>query len=106
MEATSMILVVFYWDCGRMGDVSGLFVCTQEQLDSAINKYVYLGEVLGKHSEICGILKPKNIKIISADKEKIQWLIDAVGCEMYENTYTISGYNPLNYIDEGYVDDE
>ena len=101
-----MILVQFYWDCGRMGDIDGLFVCTKEQLDSAIGKHVYLGEALGKYSDISGALKAEDVKILSEDKEKIQWLIDVISCAIYQDTYSICGYNPLNYIQEEYTDDD
>ena len=30
---TKKLLAYFFWDCGRMGDVDGIFVTTQEELD-------------------------------------------------------------------------
>lgn len=87
------ILVEFFWDCGRMGDVIGLFVTTQKDLDEAYGKEVYFGEILGKHSDVYGTFEEKDIKVISEDSIFIEQLTHLLGDD-------ISGYNPLNYIFE------
>lgn len=84
----------FYWDCGRMGSVEGLFISTDDEVKLAIGKYVYLGEVLGKHSEVCGTLDAEDIDVISDDQEKITWLRSIFG----DN---VSGFNPLDYTNYG-----
>lgn len=84
----------FKWDCGRMGYVRGLFVCTQAELDTALGREVYFGEILGKHSEIYGTLGEEDLTLVSEDQEKIQWLVEVIGSP------TISGYNPLEYLPE------
>lgn len=94
-------LVSFYWGCGRIGHVEGLFVCEKEELEKAIGKQVYLGEVLGKHSEIYGALEREDVTILSENQEKIEWLLSVCG-----NNDTISGYNPLYYLREEYEEDE
>lgn len=86
-------------DCGRMGFVEGLFICTQEEVDNAIGRNVYFGEILGKHSEICGTLDASEIDCISEDQEKVEWLFNLLG-------HSVSGYNPLEYIEEEYEEDE
>ena len=53
----------FFWDCGRQGDVTGLFVCDKEKVESFIGKEVYFGEILGKHSEVYGSLDKKDLTI-------------------------------------------
>ena len=88
---TKKLLVQFFWDCGRMGDVDGIFVTTQEELDKAYGKEVYFGEILGKHSEVYGTLEEKDITVLSDDQEFITKFVEIVG----ENP---SGYNPLSYI--------
>ena len=88
---TKKLLVQFFWDCGRMGDVDGIFVTTQEELDKAYGKEVYFGEILGKHSEVYGTLEEKDITVLSDDQEFITKFVEIVG----ENP---SGYNPLDYI--------
>lgn len=93
-------LVSFYWNCGRMGSVEGLFVCEKEELENAIGKQVHLGEALGKHSEICGALEKEDVKILSEDQEKIEWLLSVCG-----GKDSISGYNPLHYLPEEYEEE-
>ncbi len=90
----------FYWDCGRMGDLDGLFVATQEAIDKVIGNEIYFGEVLGKHSEIYGVLEDKDLTEIKINEEAIDEIVAAVGSD------TISGYNPLAYYYEGRYSDE
>lgn len=92
------LIVEFFWECGRQGSLGGLFVCTQQQLDSVLGKEVYFGEVLGKHSEVYGTVEPEDIKILSKDQEFIAKFIEIIG------DGTISGYNPLDYYEE--IDEE
>ena len=82
----------FHWDCGRQGDVTGLFVADAEEIENAIGMRVYFGEILGKHSEVYGELEEDDIEVISEDQEKIDWLIGLM------DGWTISGYNPLHYL--------
>lgn len=89
----SKILVRFHWDCGRMGDVSGLFITTDEALNKGYDKRVYFGEILGKHSEVYGTLERKDIEYVSEDQEFIEKLEALLGTD-------ISGYNPLDYIND------
>ena len=92
------VIVDFCWDCGRMGDVEGLFVTTKETLQAALGKEVYFGEILGKHSEIYGTLEKDDVEILTDDQEFIEKFIEIMG------DGTISGYNPLEYI--SYDDDD
>lgn len=85
----------FYLDCGRMGSLDGLFVASPEEVEAAIGKEAYFGEVLGKHSEISVIVLEENITLVSDDQDKVEWLVEVTG----GNT-TISGFNPLEYIEE------
>jgi hypothetical protein len=92
-ELSNRLLVRFEWDCGRMGTVEGLFVATQEELDKAYGKHVYFGEILGKHSDIDGTLTVEDITVVSEEQWFIAKLVALLGS-------TISGYNPLSYIEE------
>lgn len=84
-------LFSFYWDCGRSGFVEGNFVADEEKLNSAIGKLIVFGEVLGKHSEIQGVLELSDISMISDDQTKI-------AC--FESLFPKgTGYNPLDYIE-------
>ncbi len=80
----------FYWDCGD-GDVRGLFTATQKDIDNAIGKEVYFGEVCGSHSEIYGILKEGDIKEINCPVDFPSQCNQIIGD---------FGYNPLDFIDD------
>ena len=95
-------LYSFYVDCGRMGSLDGLFIATQEEVDKAIGKEMYFGEVLGKHSDVQGTLGAHEITLVSSDQDKVEWLLGLLGT-------CVSGFNPLEYIsqdDEDYDEDE
>jgi len=64
-------LYKFMWDCGRMGDVEGIFAATDEVIQNAIGKRVYFGEILGKHSEIYGDLGDGDLTELTDDQEFI-----------------------------------
>ena len=77
----------FYWDCGRQGKVEGLFKATKEEVENAIGKEVYFGEILGKHSEVYGTIEEGEIELVSDDPIEVM-------------SATESGYNPLEYLSE------
>lgn len=81
----------FYWYCGRMGNIEGLFVATEEEIRKAIGKDVYFGEIFGKYSEIYGTLHENDFEKIDIDPETVEKVTKYLG----ENW---SGYNPLDYI--------
>lgn len=85
-------LYSFYWDCGRSGGLSGLFIAEESEVQKILGKEVYFGEVLGKHSEIYGTVDIDDIEEVSSDTEKVEWLENLLGS-------TISGYNPLDYFE-------
>lgn len=79
-----------HYDCGRMGELTGLFVAEKEQIKWLIdsNLEVYFGEVLGKHSEIYGPLEEGDISIVTEEKSAIDLILD----------HDLSnGFNPLDY---------
>lgn len=87
-------LYSFHWYVRRMGDVKGLFIADESDVAAAIGKRVYFGEILGKHSEIYGTLSEEDLTVKSDDADFIDKLREVIGSD------TISGYNPLAYIDE------
>lgn len=87
-------LYKFSWDCGRMGEVDGLFVAESEDLDKAIGKTIYFGEILGKHSEVYGDLEEGDCEVITDDPQVIK---------IFEDHNISSGYNPLDYLQEDQV---
>ena len=84
-------LYKFYWDCGRQGHVRGIFIAEEEKIKEAIGKQVYLGEILGKHSEVFGSLEEKDLTILTDDEDFIK---------RFEELKCSSGYSPLNYLNE------
>ena len=85
-------LYKFSWDVGRMGEVEGLFIADEEKVEEMIGSDVYFGEILGKHSEIFGTLDKEDLEIKSDDESFVSKLKSLLGT-------SISGYNPLEYID-------
>lgn len=79
------VLYKFYWDCGRQGDVEGIFKAKKSFIESVIGNNVYFGEILGKHSDVYGTLGEEDLEIISEDPIVVM------------NTHE-SGYNPLEYM--------
>jgi len=92
-------LYKFYWDCGRQGDVEGLFFANEENVKSAIGREVYFGEILGKHSEVYGTLDKGDLEVIDLPNDVVELLIGKLGSNL-------SGYNPLDYIEEEYEDED
>ena len=89
-------LYSFYWDCGRMGGLDGIFIAEESEVKAIIGKEIYFGEVLGKHSEICGTLDEDDIVVKTDDQAFIKQLHEIMDCN------TISGFNPLDYHEEEY----
>ncbi len=75
-------------DCGRMGNLEGVFVAEKSHIDYIINKKldIYFGEVLGKHSEISGVIDESEIKMVSDNPEVVK---------VIEENDLSSGFNPL-----------
>ena len=92
-------LYSFYWDCGRMGDLQGLFIAEESEVQKILGKEVYFGEVLGKHSEVSGTVDDEDIEVKSEDQEKVEWLENLLGS-------TVSGYNPLDYYEPSEDEEE
>lgn len=76
------------FDCGRMGNLEGVFVADIEDVECLVNNKisVYFGEVFGKHSEIYGCVTESEIKQITTDENVIK-VVGEYGLE--------SGYNPF-----------
>ena len=90
----------FYWDCGRSGDLSGIFVADKASVERIIGKEVYFGEVLGKHSEVYGTIEAKDIELKSDDQAFIAQF-EAIMGKDFEN-----GFNPLGYYDDTEADED
>jgi hypothetical protein len=80
----------FNADCGRSGNLEGVFIATKQQVNKLISSKieVYFGEVLGKHSEIFGVIAKKEIIFLTDDIQAVEVV------EKYDLT---NGFNPFNY---------
>lgn len=83
----------FKWDCGRMGDLTGMFVADSADVKNIIGKRVYFGDVLGKHSDVEGTVKSVDFTLETDDQEFIAKFEDIFGEDF------ATGYNPLDYYD-------
>lgn len=94
----------FHWCCGRQGDLNGLFVADDSTIEQVFGAELYFGEVLGKHSEVCGTLEPGDITALEATEEEILVIIRILQprpCwKGLDTCLTLSGYNPIAYIPE------
>ena len=81
----------FHADCGRMGHLESIFVAEEEEVKDVIGRDVYFGEVLGKHSEVGGVIEENEITVLSDDQDFVKKFIEIMG------DGTISGHNPLDY---------
>ena len=92
-------LYAFHWDCGRMGELDGLFVATDEVIEIIVGKVVNFGEVLGKHSDVYGTLKDSDLRVSSEDPAVIAW---------FEREFKYGfGHQPISQLrDEGGLTDE
>lgn len=79
------------FDCGRSGSLRGVFIEEKELVDALIESRieVYFGEVLGKHSEVCGPIEENEITLVSDSSE----VISIIEWHDLEN-----GYNPFKYL--------
>lgn len=82
----------FHWYCGRMGDLNGLFLADDAEIDAMVGKYAYFGEVLGKHSEIDGTLEQGDLTLSSSDPAVVDWFQREFGGSFGHNPREAIGY--------------
>ncbi len=84
----AVALYRFHWDCGRHGELEGIFLADPKDIPKIIGQVLEFGEVLGKHSDIRGLLEEGEIELVSADPGVIQVV----------HTYGLTnGFNPFDY---------
>jgi hypothetical protein len=98
---SNLQLVRFCQDYGRMGDVEGLFITTEDKMKQIMGTEVYFGEILGKHSSVSVTIDEEVIEIMSEKQDFINEMLDELGGrDIFElvGYCTISGHNPFDYI--------
>jgi len=91
----------FYWDWGRSGHLEGWFLSDDQTVQSVLGQRVNFGEVLGKHSEVCGNLSQGDIRLVTNSPDLVSAFqrIIQLSERNYEKPNCVSiGYNPLDYI--------
>lgn len=73
----------------RGGCIESVFAATDDEIIKIKSKTIYLGEVLGKHSEISVDIEDDELEILSEDQGFIA---------QFEKIIGDTGYNPLKYL--------
>lgn len=83
-------LYKLHFDCGRNGELYGLFVAEKDDMDELMDSgdKIYFGEVLGKHSEVMGPIEDCDVTFITSD-EKVIAVVEHYKLEV--------GFNPFHY---------
>ncbi len=74
------------WDL-YYGKLYGIFLAADKEVKSLIGKELYMGEVNGKHSEVCWMVEDGDIELFSDDEYVISCIKSF-------------GYNPFDYLGE------
>lgn len=82
----------FYRDYGRSGDLEGTFIADSADVAKVVGKYIYFGEVLGKHSEVAFTIQPDDIWLKTNDQAFIATFEEIMGVGWS------SGHNPLEHL--------
>jgi hypothetical protein len=88
--------------CRRNGTLYVLFIAKRETVQEALGQEVYFGEVLGKHSEISGLLDDGDIRELTTDPQQVAlfkqlFRVQEEG-EKDPQGIDLLGYNPLRYL--------
>lgn len=78
------------FDCGRQGQLEGIFIADVKFVDYLIENDIYVdfGEVLGKHSDICGTVGKDEIEFVT-DNHEVLTIVKGFDLE--------NGHNPFEY---------
>lgn len=85
------VVAMFRWDCGRHGELSSVFTCDRDVLESSYGTYLNFGDALGAGVDIAGILEAEDITILTEDANVAASVQAAYG-------ETLVGRNPLLFL--------
>lgn len=88
-QRTDLAVFKYRQDFGRAGSVRGVFVESKSDVQAAMGMEAYLGEALGKHSEVVADINDDTIKMISDDPAVVKIVLDHDLCV---------GFNPMEYL--------
>lgn len=75
VEIKKYKLYEFYSDCGQTGSLDNLFIATEEQVNALDGVFMYFGDVLGKHSDVRGVINVEE-DIIEKDVPSYKFLLE------------------------------
>lgn len=70
------------------GELSGIFVSTEEDIKSLYGKTIEFGEIMGKHSEVEETLDEDYFEVVTDDPKAV---------EIFEKYNMATGTNPFDY---------
>jgi hypothetical protein len=85
------VVAMFRWECGSHGDVTSVFVCDPDVLETCYGAYLNFGDVFGDDVDICGVLEAEDITILTTDADAVAKVRAAYG-------ETVVGRNPLLFL--------
>jgi hypothetical protein len=88
-----MKLWTWHVDCGRMGELTGAFFATEEELAHALGYEIWLDEPLGKHSEIEVELERDQFEALEISDQSVAVITEKFGT-------TLSGFNPVEIAED------
>ena len=80
----------FSLDYGRMGSLDGLFTADSADVERLLGQEVYLGEALGKHSEVSFTYEEGILEVVCEDQDFLAKMKE------YGMSGGISGYNIID----------
>lgn len=81
----------FTLHCGRSGELHGIFTAEKSHVELLLSSKpkIYFGDdILGKHSEVTGVVEPHELVEVSSDPDLIH---------AFETNHMEHGYNPFTY---------
>lgn len=74
-----------------MGELEGLLIADDKEVDELIGREIIFGEVLGKHSDVQFEIEKEHFTVVTEDQDFIEKLGNLLG-------NTVSGINPFDYL--------
>lgn len=87
----------FSVNCGRQGQLSGIFVREHLEVAKLFGEVVHFGEVLGKHSDISLEIKSEYFTVLTEDQGFIN---------KFDSLCLETGIIPFDYLEEEQKDSE
>ncbi len=101
------LLIKFFFDGGRMGDLYGKALMRETTWNSIQNRRWYASDVLGKHSEVWGTFGDDSFSTKEITDDQLEMLSDVLGFNIskldeeqvfYSPYINIAGFAPYDYI--------